>query len=83
MGDEELEDTEFRPMWDAVVPSLNGKRIALFGSYGWGDGEWMRLWEKEAQNAGGNLVHDCVIANESPDAEAEAQCRELGKALAG
>ena len=42
MGDEVLEEDEFQPMFDAVLPSLNGKKVALFGSYGWGDGQWMR-----------------------------------------
>ncbi len=42
MGDEELEDTEFQPMWNAVSGAIAGKKIGLFGSYGWGDGDWMR-----------------------------------------
>ena len=49
MGDEELEDTEFLPMYDAVEPLLEGKRVALFGSYDWNDGEWMELWEQRAE----------------------------------
>ena len=61
---------------------LNGKRIALFGSYGWGDGEWMRTWEETCRNDGAELVCDSVICNDAPDDEAAASCRELGKALA-
>lgn len=82
MGDEELEDTEFEPMFSTCEPSLKGKRIALFGSYGWGDGEWMRTWEDTCRNDGAILACDSVICNEEPDEEAAAACEALGKALA-
>ena len=81
MGDEVLEESEFQPMWDDCKGALAGKKIALFGSYGWGDGLWMRDWEKECKDLGLNLACDFVIANESPDDDAKAACRELGKAL--
>lgn len=58
-----------------------GKKIALFGSYGWGDGEWMRSWEETCRNAGAELACDSVICNEAPDDEVLKQCRELGAAL--
>ena len=48
MGAEQLEENEFEPMFESCKPKLNGKRIVLFGSYGWGDGEWMRIWEEAA-----------------------------------
>ena len=76
MGDEVLEDTEFEPMFDGCKDALKGKNIALFGSYGWGDGEWMRNWE-----AGANLVCDSVICQEEPDDEATDACKALGAAL--
>ncbi|MBE6877213.1 MAG: flavodoxin [Ruminococcus sp.] len=82
MGAEVLEEDEFQPMWDAVKANLNGKNIALFGSYGWGDGEWMRNWEEDAKTAGANLVVDSVTANEAPDDDALAACKALGEALA-
>ena len=82
MGDEELEDTEFEPMFSTCEPSLKGKRIALFGSYGWGDGECMRTWEDTCRNDGAILACDSVICNEEPDEEAAAACEALGKALA-
>ena len=83
MGAEELEDSEFQPFYEAVKPALNGKKVALFGSYGWGDGEWMREWESRCKAQGIALVNDAgLIANEMPDDAALAQCRELGKALA-
>ena len=82
MGDEVLEEDEFQPMFDAVLPALNGKKVALFGSYGWGDGQWMRDWEETCKAAGVSLACDSVIANESPDDEAVAACKALGAALA-
>ena len=82
MGAEELEDTEFEPMFSACESKLSGKKIALFGSYGWGDGEWMRTWEETCKNDGASLACDSVICNEPPDDEAEANCVNLGKALA-
>lgn len=82
MGAEELEDSEFLPMFTAVKPSLKGKKIALFGSYGWGDGEWMRTWEEDCVGAGCVFAADSVICNEAPDDEALDACRALGAALA-
>lgn len=81
MGAEELEDSEFDPMFSAVESELSGKKIALFGSYGWGDGQWMRDWEERAKNAGADLVTDPVMANEAPDDAALIACKELGAAL--
>lgn len=81
MGAEELEESEFAPMFEACRGSLAGKQIALFGSYGWGDGEWMRTWEDDCRNAGATLVSKSVICQEQPDAEAEARCRALGAAF--
>lgn len=82
MGCEQLEDSEFEPMFINCEPKLNGKKIALFGSYGWGDGEWMRTWEQTCKDDGAVLVCDSVICNETPDADAESACQALGKALA-
>ena len=81
MGAEVLEEDEFQPMFDACEGKISGKKIALFGSYGWGDGEWMRSWEEKCQNDGVALAVDSVICNEDPDDEAQAACIELGKAI--
>jgi len=81
MGAEQLEDSEFEPMFNSCESKLNGKKIALFGSYGWGDGEWMRNWEETCQNDGAVMACDFVICNDMPDDEALAACRALGKAL--
>ena len=83
MGAEELEETEFAPMFDAVKGSLSGKDVALFGSYGWGDGEWMRNWEADCAAAGAVLVADPVICQDEPNDEAISQCEALGAALKG
>lgn len=82
MGDEVLEETEFEPMFEDCKGKLTGKKIALFGSYGWGDGEWMRSWEDNCRDAGLNLICDSVICNEMPDEEATAACEALGAKLA-
>lgn len=80
MGAEVLEEGEFQPMWDSVKDSLRGKKVVLFGSYGWGDGEWMRTWEAEANDAGIN-VEETFICNETPDDDALESCKNLGGAL--
>ncbi len=82
MGSEQLEDTEFEPMFNDCESKLSGKKIALFGSYGWGDGEWMRNWEETCKNDGAVLACDSVICNDAPDDDAQAACFALGKALA-
>ena len=82
MGSEQLEEGEFEPMFEDCKSHLNGKKVALFGSYGWGDGEWMRNWEAECLSLGANMVCECVICQETPDEEALAACEALGKALA-
>ena len=81
MGDEVLEETTFQPMWDDVKGSLAGKKVALFGSYGWGDGQWMRDWESDAANNGVILACESVICNEAPDDEVTAALETLAKAI--
>lgn len=63
MGAEELEDSEFRPFFDQLIAQAANKNIALFGSYGWGDGEWMRLWCDEVRGFGANLLNEGLIVN--------------------
>ena len=83
MGAEQLEETEFEPMFSSCEPKLAGKRIALFGSYGWGDGEWMRTWEETCAKDDAVLAYDSVICNDEPDDAVAAACAALGAALAG
>ena len=82
MGSEALEDSEFEPVFDEVKGGLAGKRVALFGSYGWGDGEWMRSWEESCASAGITLAAESVICNDAPDEEALEACKALGAAIA-
>ena len=81
MGAEQLEESEFEPMFSDLEGSLNGKKIALFGSYGWGGGEWMQNWERDCRSSGIQLACDSVICNDAPDDAALAACQALGKAL--
>ena len=82
MGDEVLEESAFQPMWDDVKGSLAGKKVALFGSHGWGDGQWMRSWEEDAGAAGVSLACDSVICNDAPDDDATQALESLAQALA-
>ena len=81
MGAEQLEESEFEPLFQSCESKLSGKKIGLFGSYGWGDGEWMRTWEDTCRADGAFLVMDGVICNDAPDDEAVAACKALGKSL--
>ncbi len=83
MGAEELDDTEFQPFYDMIKPDLKDKKVALFGSYGWGDGEWMRTWQDDISAAGAILFqNEGLILNEMPDEDGIGQCEILGKNLA-
>lgn len=83
MGSEQLEESEFEPMFSGLESSLASKKIALFGSYGWGDGQWMRDWCARCESANANLYEEeGLMVNETPDADAQETCRELGRKLA-
>ena len=82
MGSEVLEEAEFEPFFEEAEGSIGGKRVALFGSYGWGDGEWMRDWQSRVEAAGANLFDDGLIINETPNEEGIALCVELGETFA-
>lgn len=79
MGDEVLEEGEFEPFFAEVEGSLSGKKVALFGSYGWGDGQWMRDWQDRVSGDGAQLFEEGLMANGAPD---EAECEEFGKRFA-
>ncbi|MBE5951383.1 MAG: flavodoxin [Lachnospiraceae bacterium] len=82
MGAENLEESEMDPFVTELESFAAGKKIVLFGSYGWGGGEWMRDWEKRMQDAGAQIVGgEGVICNETPDDDTLARCRELGKQM--
>ena len=82
MGAEVLEEGEFEPFFTALEGKLSGKKVALFGSYGWGDGQWMREWQERTEKAGAVLCGEGLIVNEAPDEAGLESCRALGARLA-
>lgn len=82
MGAEQLEDFEFEPLFESCRPGLGGKKIGLFGSYGWGNGEWMRSWEDSCRSSGAVLASESVIVSGYPEGEGLNNCKRLGLALA-
>ena len=81
MGDEELEDTVFLPMFEPCRAKLSGKQIALFGSYDWGDGDWLRSWESRCREDGAIIAAESLKCNLTPDDEGIAACKALGAAI--
>ena len=79
MGDEVLEEEEFEPFFSELEGNLAGKDVALFGSYGWGDGQWMRDWQDRVVNAGATMVRDGIICNDAPDDEVTEDLKKLGQ----
>lgn len=82
MGAEVLEEAEFEPFIEELEKGMSGKKAAIFGSYGWGDGEWMRSWKERCDNMSINLIDDGLMAHETPGAEDLDSCKKLGVALA-
>jgi flavodoxin short chain len=82
MGSEVLEESEFEPFIESIEGSVSGKKIALFGSYGWGDGEWMRNWAERMEKAGATLVAESLIVNDAPSGESAQECKAFGTAIA-
>ena len=82
MGSEVLEEDVFEPMFSSCKKQFVGKSAALFGSYGWGDGEWMRSWEKDCDDAGISLVCESITCCEAPDDDVLAACQAMGRKLA-
>ncbi|MBN1057545.1 flavodoxin [Clostridium botulinum] len=82
MGDEELEGGEFLPFLENVQEDLKNKKVILFGSYGWGDGQWMRSWEEEMTASGVNVALEPLIVNYAPEGESGEQCIQYGREIA-
>ncbi|MDR1916460.1 MAG: flavodoxin [Synergistaceae bacterium] len=82
MGDEVIEESEMEPFVTAAKPSLKERRVALFGSYGWGEGDWMRSWSKDLKDVGALLVDDGLIVHETPEGESADLCVAYGKKIA-
>ena len=82
MGDEVLEETEFEPFIEEVEQFVGGKKIVIFGSYGWGDGQWMRDWKDRMEAAGAQIVGgEGLMINDAPDDAGLETCKELGANL--
>jgi flavodoxin short chain len=79
MGDEELEDSEFAPYIDKIEKSISGKKLGLFGSYGWGSGQWMDNWTERMKNAGAVIIGESLIVNEAPSGNDTDKCKDFGK----
>ena len=81
MGDEVLEENEFEPFVGEISSKISGKKVALFGSYGWGDGQWMRDWQERMESLGCTLIDDGLIIQYEPE-DNSSECIELGKIIA-
>lgn len=81
MGDEVLEENEFEPFVEEISSKISGKKVALFGSYGWGDGQWMRDWQERMESLGCTLINDGLIIQYEPE-DSSSECIELGMTIA-
>lgn len=83
MGDEILEESVMEPFVEEAEKTVSGKTVGLFGSYGWGDGQWMRDWADRMKQAGAVVLgaEDAICCG-APDSEAEEALKELGRQLA-
>jgi flavodoxin short chain len=81
-GAEELEETEMEPFVESLNGNIQGKKVALFGSWGWGNGEWMTEWENRMKSYGAILISEGLTVQESPEGEDEEKCIDFGKLIA-
>lgn len=82
MGSEQLEEVDMEPFIDSIAGAINRKKTILFGSYGWGDGEWMTDWQNRMEGYGAKVVVDGLIINNDADKEGIEKCKEIGELLA-
>jgi len=82
MGAEVIEESEMEPFVESIASSVSGKKVGLFGSYGWGDGEWMRNWVERMEGYGANLLNEGLIVQEAPEESSEEECRNFGREAA-
>lgn len=83
MGEEVLEENEIEPFVESLSGKVKDRKVAIFGSYGWGDGEWMRQWAERMRGYGANLLDDGLMVHETPEGDAVDQCKQFGERLAG
>jgi flavodoxin short chain len=82
MGVETIEEAEMEPFFTDAAPKLGGKKVAIFGSYGWGDGEWLRTWADRVRETGARLIGDGLAVHETPDDASSAECIAYGEKIA-
>ncbi len=82
MGDEVIQQSEMEPFIEAIEADISGKTVVLFGSYGWGDGEWMRNWEERMKSQGAKMPLESLIVEYAPSGDDEEACIDLGKKIA-
>ncbi|EJP6472295.1 flavodoxin [Clostridium botulinum] len=80
-GAEELEESEMEPFIKSLEGNIQGKKVALFGSWGWGNGEWMTEWEKKMESFGAILISEGLTVQEYPEGENEDKCINFGKLI--
>ncbi|CAB1241317.1 flavodoxin [Clostridium sp. MT-14] len=81
MGVEVIEEEEMDPFVESISSCVSGKKVGLFGSYGWGDGEWMRNWAKRMEDYGANLLNEGFIVQEAPEGEIKEDCKNFGRQI--
>ena len=82
MGAEELEPDEFEPFFASIEGKLSGRKVALFGSYEWADGEWMQTWVERTKGDGADVFEEGLIIYDAPDDEGKAKCKAFGERFA-
>lgn len=82
MGAEVLEEASMEPFIEDIKGVISGKPIGLFGSYDWGDGQWMNDWVERMEGYGANVINEGLMIHLTPDDEGLEQCKDLGKNLA-
>ena len=81
MGSEVLEEDVFEPFYQSIRNELFGTKVILFGSYGWGDGEWMRNWVEDAKEAGAILYKNEGFAIQEDENDIVNRCIEYAKGV--
>lgn len=76
MGAEQLEDS-METFFSGIEGSLSRKKVGLFGSYDWGEGQWLSDWSDRVTGAGATLV-GTVKSQLTPDDAALEEAKKLG-----
>jgi flavodoxin short chain len=82
MGGEVLEELEMEPFVSELEQGVANKPMILFGSYDWGNGQWMRDWTERMQKGGACLLDEGLIQQGALDATSEEACKQKGAKFA-